>query len=111
MEFLQINASEDIDDILNKSQAKPQIIFKHSTACPVSRMSYEKMKLEYPLNNSQADLYYIGVIEQREISNYIASSLGVVHESPQLIVIKNGRAIFNESHLMIQPKDLTNYIS
>jgi bacillithiol system protein YtxJ len=106
LEMQTIENTEEIDKIIEKSKEKMQIIFKHSTACPISRMSHEKMKAEYPLNDKIADAYYVGVIEQRPISNYISEKLKVQHESPQLIVIKDGKSIFNESHLMIDPKIL-----
>jgi bacillithiol system protein YtxJ len=106
IEMQTIESVQEIDTIIEKSKEKMQIIFKHSTVCPISRMSYEKVKTEYPLNEDAADIYYLGVIEQRPLSNYIAEKLGVQHESPQMIVIKNGKAIFNESHLMINPKVL-----
>ena len=101
-----IDSMREIDEILEKSNVKMQIIFKHSTACPISRMSHEKMKAEYPLSDDVADIYYLGVIEQRPLSNYIAEKLSVVHESPQMIVLRDGQSIFNESHLMIDPKIL-----
>jgi bacillithiol system protein YtxJ len=59
------------------------------------------------LLEDQADLYYLGVIEQRPLSNYVAEVLNIRHESPQLLVVRNGECIFNESHLMIDPKILT----
>ena len=105
-EMQTLNSTEEIDAIIEKSKEKMQIIFKHSTACPISRMSHEKMKAEYPLNEDQADIYYIGVIEQRPLSNYISEKIMVQHESPQMIVLRNGQSIFNESHLMIDPKIL-----
>jgi bacillithiol system protein YtxJ len=102
-----LNEIQDIDKIIELSHGKFQLIFKHSTVCPISRMSYEKMLAEYPLLEDQADLYYLGVIEQRPLSNYVAEVLNIRHESPQLLVVRNGECIFNESHLMIDPKILT----
>ena len=102
-----LNEIQDIDKIIELSHGKLQLIFKHSMVCPISRMSYEKMLAEYPLLEDQADLYYLGVIEQRPLSNYVAEVLNIRHESPQLLVVRNGECIFNESHLMIDPKILT----
>jgi len=103
----KLNEIQDIDKIIELSHAKLQLIFKHSTVCPISRMSYEKMLAEYPLTDEQADLYYLGVIEQRPLSNYVAEVLNIGHESPQLLAVRNGECIFNESHLMIDPKILS----
>lgn len=106
IEMQTIESVQEIDTILEKSKEKMQIIFKHSTVCPISRMSHDKMKMDYPLKEENADVYYLGVIEQRPFSNYVAEKLNVQHESPQMIVIKGGKAIFSESHLMIDPKIL-----
>ena len=103
----KLNEIQDIDKIIELSHAKLQLIFKHSTVCPISRMSYEKMLAEYPLTEDQADLYYLGVIEQRPLSNYVAEVLNIRHESPQILAVRDGECIFNESHLMIDPKILT----
>lgn len=110
MFFLEIQDVDSIDQIISKSYELPQVIFKHSTICPISRIAYEKMKAEYPMKSEEADLYYIGVIEQRPLSNYISEALNVQHESPQLIIIKDGKAIYNESHLMINPKIIREII-
>lgn len=107
-ELKTIESTQEIDEIIEKSIEKMQIIFKHSTACPISRMSYEKVKAEYPLGETDADIYYLGVIEQRPLSNYIAEKLNVQHESPQMIVLRGGKAIFSESHLMIIPAILSS---
>jgi len=110
MKFQTFSQISDIDLAIDKSSSKMQVFFKHSTVCPISRMAYEKFQNEYPLSDEQVDVYYIGVIEERPLSNYIAEKLGVQHESPQMIVIKNGKQVFNESHLMINPKSLLEFI-
>ena len=104
----KLNTTQDLDRVMKLSHEKLQLIFKHSTVCPISRMSYEKMMAEYPLTEEQADLYYIGVIEQRPLSNYVAEILYVQHESPQLLAVRDGVAVFHESHLMINPKILNS---
>jgi bacillithiol system protein YtxJ len=108
--FQNLNEVSDIDQIGIVSEHKLQIIFKHSTTCPISRIAYEKMQEAYPLQDEQADLYYLPVIEQRPISNYAAEKWSIQHESPQLLIIKNGKVVFHESHLMIKPEAILNYI-
>lgn len=108
VDISNIQSLEDIDEIVLKSQERIQIIFKHSTACPISRIAYEKFKSHYPLENREAEVYYLGVIEQRAISNYVADKLNIKHESPQMLVLRNGQVIFNESHLMIDPQILVS---
>lgn len=108
LNLLNIVSQGEIDEILIKSHKKLQIIFKHSTACPISRIAYEKFKSHYPLQQNDAEVYYVGVIEQRVLSSYIADKLNIKHESPQMLVLRNGQVIFNESHLMIDPQILVS---
>lgn len=94
-----LNSLDQIAEINEKSQSKPQIIFKHSTRCSVS--SFAKRILENEYNDkiaAQADVYYLDLIALRPISDLIAKTYNVVHESPQLLVIKDGYCIHAASH-------------
>jgi len=76
---------------------KPVVIFKHSTRCSISRMALKQFEREYDLEGV-VDAYFLDLIEHRDISNEIAVRFNVHHESPQLILIKNGKAVYNVSH-------------
>jgi len=79
------------------SSEKPVVIFKHSTRCSISRMALKQFEREYDLNET-VDAYFLDLIAHRDISNEIASRFNVYHESPQLILIKNGQAVYDVSH-------------
>jgi len=79
------------------SNAKPVVIFKHSTRCSISRMALKQFEREYDLNET-VDAYFLDLIANRDVSNEIANKFSVYHESPQLILIKNGKAIYDVSH-------------
>ncbi len=79
------------------SNEKPVVIFKHSTRCSISRMALKQFEREYDLNET-VDAYFLDLIAHRDISNEIASRFNVYHESPQLILIKNGQAVYDVSH-------------
>ncbi|MFB9107489.1 bacillithiol system redox-active protein YtxJ [Flavobacterium gyeonganense] len=91
------------------SHEKPVVIFKHSTRCSISRMALKQFEREYDLENI-VDAYFLDLIAHRDISNEIASKFGVYHESPQLILIKNGKAVYNVSHSDIDATALKNKI-
>jgi bacillithiol system protein YtxJ len=86
-----------LNEIITTSEEKPVVIFKHSTRCSVSRMALKQFENEFNLQDKM-DAYYLDLIENRAISNEIASKFEVVHQSPQLLVIKNGKCIYNISH-------------
>ncbi|MDA6071389.1 bacillithiol system redox-active protein YtxJ [Flavobacterium sp. AC] len=79
------------------SNEKPVIIFKHSTRCSISRMALKQFEREFDLNDT-VDAYFLDLIAHRDISNEIASRFNVYHESPQLILIRNGKAVYDVSH-------------
>ena len=86
-----------LNEIIQVSHEKPIIIFKHSTRCSVSRMALKQFEREFDLNDT-VDAYFLDLISHREISNEIANKFNVYHESPQLILIKNGKAVYDVSH-------------
>ena len=89
---------KQLDAIVEESAETPAIIFKHSTRCSVSRMALKAFENEYNIEEGKAEPYFLDLLEHRNISNEIASRFGVTHQSPQLILIKNGQAVYNTSH-------------
>ncbi|TRW23411.1 bacillithiol system redox-active protein YtxJ [Flavobacterium zepuense] len=89
---------QQLDAIATESAETPVIIFKHSTRCSVSRMALKNFEREYAIDIDTAKPYFLDLLEHRDISNEIASRFGVVHQSPQLILIKNGEAVYTTSH-------------
>lgn len=96
MDWKQLTADEQIDIIRERSAEKPQLIFKHSTRCAISSMA--KSRLERAKTPDSIDFYYLDLIAYRAVSQKVASSFGVEHESPQVLLIKDGRCVYNESH-------------
>ena len=99
MDWINLNSVEQLTEINEKSKNKTQIIFKHSTRCSVSVFAKRILSDEYSDEiKKNADVYYLDLIAFREISNSIANHYGVVHESPQILVVNNGECTFNASH-------------
>ena len=106
--WIPLQRPEQLDTIVADSHSRPQVIFKHSTRCSVSSMVLNR--LERDDQPSSMDFYLLDLLSYRPISNDIAERFHVHHESPQIIIIKNGEAIFDESHLAIQMDELASYI-
>ena len=98
----QLNSVEDWQQALRHSGEKPLLVFKHSTQCPISAGAHEEL-LHYVADakDSGVDYALVRVIEERPVSNAIAESLGVTHQSPQAILVQDGRAVWDESHWRI----------
>ena len=103
-ELTDILQLQEIEAISNE---KPVVIFKHSTRCSISRMALKQFEKEYDLDET-VHAYFLDLIAHRDVSNEIASRFNVYHESPQLILIKNGKAIYDVSHSGIDAADLKN---
>lgn len=104
MDWISLNSSAQLADIIEKSKHKPQLIFKHSTRCSISSMAKNRLERVTPPEN--VDFYYLDLISYRELSTKIAEEFDVFHESPQVILIKNGECSYDESHSGINMDDI-----
>ncbi|MFC4635625.1 bacillithiol system redox-active protein YtxJ [Dokdonia ponticola] len=99
-----------LDVIIEDSKVKPVAIFKHSTTCGISRMALRQIESSYDIPANQLDIYYLDLKAYRDVSNEIASRFQVTHQSPQMMVIKNGVAVYNDSHGGINVPALHQYL-
>ena len=106
--WIPLNDIQQIKDIIKKSNVKTQAIFKHSTRCGISRMVMNQFIELYNLTEDDLDLYYLDLLSYRAISDEVGVKFMVMHESPQLIIIKDGRAVVHASHGAINNIALQN---
>lgn len=98
-----------LEEIKKRSETKTQVIFKHSTRCGISSMVMKQFVSMYDLDLN-LDLYYLDVISHRNVSNEVGYKFQVLHESPQLIIVKNGTTVAHASHGAINDLDLSRFI-
>lgn len=103
--WIPLQLASQLDEMVAISDQKPALIFKHSTRCSVSRFALKQFENEYALDD-KIDAYFLDLLEYRDISNEIASRFGVYHQSPQLLLIKNGQSVYDASHDAIDAGDL-----
>lgn len=108
--WIALDSMDQLETIKERSATKTQIIFKHSTRCGISRMVKKQFEASYGLTEAMADLYYLDLIAYREISNQLAQSYNVEHQSPQILVIKNQSVIAHASHGAIEAIDLNQFV-
>jgi bacillithiol system protein YtxJ len=104
MNWISLTTEEQLSYIKEKSVTVPQVIFKHSTRCSISSMVLDR--LERSSTPESIDFYYLDLIANRNISNKIAEVFNVYHESPQILIIKNGECIYDESHMGIRMDEI-----
>ena len=98
-----------IKELAEASYSKPQVISKHSTSCGISAHAQYRLASATRELSEKADLHYLDLLRYRPVSNQIATDLGVPHQSPQVIVIKNGEVVHNSSHFSIDPLAIVRY--
>lgn len=100
-----IQQSADIEQIKASSHEKPVVIFKHSTTCSISSAALGRFERKWNAATN-ADIYLLDLLQHRDLSAQIADTFGVQHQSPQLLVIKNGESTFNSSHFGISADEV-----
>ncbi len=96
MNWIILNSIDQLDQIAKASIVRPQLIFKHSTTCSISKMAFSRF--ERSAAPDTIDFYYLDLLNFRNISSAIAEKFQVHHESPQVILIKNEACVYDESH-------------
>jgi bacillithiol system protein YtxJ len=99
---------EQLGQIREKSKERLQVIFKHSTRCSTSALALSR--LERTGLSSKLDAYFLDLIQYRNLSNLIAETFHVHHESPQVLVIRDGQCIYEESHLAIDAMEIETLV-
>ena len=94
--FLEIDDRTTLESLMTDSKQKPVIVFKHSNACSISSRAYREME------KVEADVNILVVQSAREVSRELANLTGVRHETPQVIVLRDGKAVWNASHFDVQ---------
>jgi bacillithiol system protein YtxJ len=83
------------------------IIFKHSTICPISSAARDRFVAWLEATSPALPIHEVLVVEDRPLSQQIAGDLDVEHQSPQAILIENGRALWHASHWAITKERLS----
>src|SRR5688572_27803409 len=97
----KISSVEELEEVFAKSSEKPVALFKHSTTCPISASVFHEVQ------NVDGEINVVIVQAARNVSNEIAARTGIRHESPQAIVIKDGKAVYHASHYDVTAQEVS----
>ncbi len=98
--FNEIKSTKELDELFQKSNENPVALFKHSLTCPISSGVYQEM------SNADADINIIIIQHARNVSTALAEKSGIRHESPQAMVIKDGKPVYHASHYDVTASDV-----
>lgn len=105
MAFTEITTETALNALFTKSEQEPVLLFKHSLTCPISHGAHEEMSL------MPDEVNMIVVQDSRPLSNEIETRTGIEHESPQLIILKDGAQVWNAAHGDITKASVTRALS
>ena len=106
MDWKIIESAKDLNAVVERSKEVPCLIFKHSTRCSISTMAKYRLEDDWNFEGEKLEAYYLDLISYRSISKEIAERFKVHHESPQVLLIKNGECTYDASHLDITVNEL-----
>jgi bacillithiol system protein YtxJ len=109
MNWTMLDSAAQIEDI--KKQHGYSVIFKHSTRCSISMMVKKRFELDWDKLPGTLPLYFLDLIKHRDLSNKIAQDFYVPHESPQMILIKDGECILDLSHGEVSVEEALSVLS
>ena len=108
MNWREFTTEEGLEEIKKRSTDKPQVIFKHSTRCSISTMA--KSRLERSAVPDGIEFNYLDLIAHRNVSSKIAAVFDVEHASPQVLIIKDGVCVYDESHNAISMDEIVEAV-
>jgi bacillithiol system protein YtxJ len=97
----------DLEALLQRSHGTPVFLLKHSTRCPISAAAWREYR-QFGESSPPAELWRVLVIEKKPLSGKVAHETGIAHQSPQLLLISDGRAIWHVSHWSITQEAMAN---
>lgn len=104
--WIEITSIKQLEEIISHSGEKIILLFKHSTRCSISSMVLKNFERNIEVQNENIVFYFLDLITHRDISNKIEELTGVIHQSPQVIVLKENKVIYHNSHNGIDPSEI-----
>ena len=108
--WLHLINIDQIKQIRSLSKSETVFIFKHSTRCGISKMVIKRFENMFDESMSNIKVYYLDLLNYRDVSDKVGVTFNVIHQSPQLLIIKNEVSVFNASHQDITSIKLQDYL-
>ena len=102
--FIPLADADALEELFELSHSRPVVLFKHSTTCPISSAAYQE------ISQYEGDIALLIVQSARELSRAVETRTGVRHESPQAIVLREGRAVWNASHWRVRAEEVARVV-
>jgi len=110
LKWIPLTSLDQLSEINKISKTENVLIFKHSTRCGISSMVIKRFEALFTEEHQNLKVYYLDLLNHRELSDEVGYAFQVIHQSPQLIVVKNGVSIHSASHYDITITNLSRFI-
>jgi len=108
--WVKLTSPEQLDELIARSSEVPVLLFKHSTSCSISAMAISRFEGRWKADESTCIPVYLDLLAYRSISNLIAEKTGVVHQSPQAILLKDGVPVYSATHGSIDANEIQSLL-
>ena len=107
-DIYEITSQNELNKIQQESLNSPVVIYKHSIRCSTSSLVWDRLGRKWDISPDIAKLYFLDLINHRDLSDKIAAYYNVQHESPQILIILNEKCVYDVSHFEIDYQDIKN---
>ena len=104
--WVALTELSQLDEIIEESKTTPVLILKHSTRCSISLMAKNGLDKSWDIEDADLKTYYLDLLKFRPISNQLAETFNVHHQSPQILVIKDGKCTYTATHSDIDTRSI-----
>ena len=111
LKWKELRSIDELDKAVKTTEERPALFFKHSTRCSISQMALSRFESQWSLEEEVCSIYYIDLLNYREVSNRLSEVTGVEHQSPQVILIMEGGVAHTASHSAISAKEIESIVS
>lgn len=112
MNWTKLVSEQDLEDLKQASFERPVLLFKHSTRCSISSTVLNRLERKWKQEEmGRLKPFFLDLVAYRKISNRVAEEFGVPHQSPQVLLIENGRCIYDASHMQISYQNLKSLVT
>lgn len=109
MKWIELDNSDQLEQINQESMTRAVVLFKHSTRCYISKMALRQFEQQSNFD-TQINCYLLHLVEHRKVSDAVTQFWGIPHESPQILVIHQGKVLHHASHEAIDAKNVEKWI-
>ena len=111
MNWKTLDSIAALDHLQQRSHERPAVIFKHSTRCSISSMVLSRLEGAWDeAEMEEVDFFFLDLIRHRDVSQEVASRFEVTHQSPQMLIIREGKSVFDASHMSVSYQKLKSQL-